>query len=39
MPIDKVRTGSYLQKEIEYLTSKGYKFKEDGTKLIKKEGI
>jgi len=34
-PIDKVRPGSYLQKEIEYLTSKGYKFNEDGTKLIK----
>lgn len=34
-PIDKVRPGSYLQKEIEYLTSQGYKLSSDGTKLIK----
>lgn len=35
-PLDKVRPGSYLQKEIEYLLSHGYKLSTDGTKLIKK---
>ncbi|MCL5039044.1 MAG: hypothetical protein M1299_04340 [Firmicutes bacterium] len=34
-PIDKVRPGSFLQKEIEYLTSQGYKLSSDGTKLVK----
>lgn len=34
-PIDKVRPGSYLQKEIEYLMSQSYKLSSDGTKLIK----
>lgn len=34
-PIDKVRPGSFLQKEIEYLTSQGYKLSSDGTKLLK----
>ncbi|WMJ23169.1 hypothetical protein RBG61_00495 [Paludicola sp. MB14-C6] len=34
-PIDKVRPESYLQKEIEYLMSQGYKLSSDGTKLIK----
>jgi|GEM_PF-1410764 len=34
-PADKVRPGSYLQKEIEYLTSQGYKLSSDGTKLVK----
>jgi len=34
-PIDKVRPGSYLQKEIEYLTSQGYKLDSTGTKLVK----
>ena len=32
--LDKVRKGSYLEKEIKYLTEKGYKLSEDGTKLI-----
>ncbi len=34
-PIDKVRPGSYLQKEIEYLIKQGYKLNSDGTKLVK----
>lgn len=34
-PIDKVRPGSFLQREIEYLTSQGYKLSNDGTKLVK----
>ncbi len=34
-PIDKVRPGSYLQKEIEHLISQGYKLNCDATKLIK----
>lgn len=34
-PLDKVRPGSYLQKEIQYLQSQGYKLSPDGTKLIK----
>ncbi|MGB7606759.1 MAG: RHS repeat-associated core domain-containing protein, partial [Lutisporaceae bacterium] len=34
-PIDKIHSGSYLQKEIEYLISQGYKLSSDGTKLVK----
>ncbi len=34
-PIDKIRQGSYLQEEIEYLMSQGYRLSSDGTKLIK----
>ena len=34
-PIDKVRPGSYLEKEINYLISQGYKLSSDGTKLVK----
>lgn len=34
-PIDKVRPESYLQKEIEYLMSQGFKLSSDATKLIK----
>lgn len=34
-PIDKVRPGSYLEKEINYLTSQDYKLNFDGTKLVK----
>ncbi|MCL6457769.1 MAG: hypothetical protein K6T85_07165 [Gorillibacterium sp.] len=34
-PLDKVHPDSYLQKEIEYLQSQGYKLSPDGTKLIK----
>lgn len=34
-PLNKVRPGSYLQKEIEYLISQGYKLSSDGAKLIK----
>jgi hypothetical protein len=34
-PLDKVRPGSYLEKEIKYLTSQGYKLSNNGTKLVK----
>lgn len=34
-PIDKVRPDSFLQKEINYLMSQGYKLSSDGTKLVK----
>ena len=34
-PIDKVRMGSFYQKEIKYLISQGYKFNGIGTKLVK----
>lgn len=34
-PIDKVRPGSFLEKEINYLLSQGYKFINNGTKLVK----
>ena len=34
-PINKIKPGSYYQKEIDYLISKGYKLSSDGTKLIK----
>ncbi len=34
-PIKDVRPGSYLEKEIDYLFSQGYKLSSDGTKLIK----
>lgn len=34
-PIDQVRPGSFLQKEIEYLISQGYELSSDGTKLMK----
>lgn len=34
-PLNKVRPGSYLEKEIQYLLSQGYKFAQGGTKLVK----
>jgi hypothetical protein len=34
-PINKVRPDSFLQKEINYLMSQGYKLSSDGTKLVK----
>jgi hypothetical protein len=34
-PIEKIRPGTYLPKEIQYLNSKGYKFNKNNTRLIK----
>lgn len=34
-PIDKVRAGSFLQREIEYLISQGYKFSLDFLTLVR----
>jgi RHS repeat-associated protein len=34
-PIDQVRSGSFLEKEIAYLLSQGYRLIESGTKLVK----
>lgn len=34
-PITKVKPGSYFARELEYLTKKGYRLTEDGTKLVK----
>jgi len=34
-PLDEVRPGSYLARELEYLVSKGYVPSADGTRLIK----
>lgn len=33
-PVDKVRPGSYFERELLYLTGKGYQFNNDSTKLI-----
>lgn len=33
-PLDKVRPGSYFARELEYLSSKGYRPNADGTQLI-----
>jgi hypothetical protein len=32
-PLDKVRPGSFYEKEIQYLTSKGYRLSADGTAM------
>ena len=34
-PIDKVRPGTFLEREIEYLKSQGYELNEEGNKFIK----
>ncbi len=34
-PIKEMKPGSYFEREVEYLFSKGYKLSSDGTKLIK----
>lgn len=34
-PIDKIRPGSFLEKEINYLLSQGYKFSSAGAKLVR----
>jgi RHS repeat-associated protein len=34
-PIDKVKPGSFYEKELNYMMDKGYKVSEDGTSLIK----
>lgn len=33
-PIDKVKAGSYFERELEYLFEKGYRLSPDGTKLV-----
>jgi hypothetical protein len=33
-PIENIRTGSYLEREVNYLFNNGYKLSSDATKLI-----
>jgi hypothetical protein len=37
-PLDKVKPGSYFQRELDYLLGKGYKVSPDGTKLVPGSG-
>ena len=36
-PLERVKSGSYYQRELNYLFQKGFQVSKDGTRLIRKE--